>query len=358
MALPLNQRMPGAYSNEEIQGYIKGNNITDPMQVYQAAQKFGIAGNRLDDAMGWGSGTADGWVKQQGLAGFDGKGRPDGWTADPLMNGSAPQYPYSGPQQRSGSTEPNSNPYLINDQTDIGSRLAGAVGAGQRSGAPGEMDLYGSASPQGGMAPSQRTMPGGGMGQPGGYGGAQPGFNLMNGYSGGPNANPYTDAMAGSIGDQMSRNLSRNILPQIRQGAMATGGVGGSRQGIAEGIAAGDTQNAYGNALTNLYSGQFNQDRNYGLQNDQMDLNVYNANQNWMGQGQDRQLSALDKLFQWNQGGIQNATNVQNTPLNYWQQFLGGATQAGGLGGTSGQNLTGNPLLGALGGWNLFSGGK
>ena len=61
-------------------------------------------------------------------------------------------------------------------------------------------------------------------------------------------------------------------------------------------------------------------------------------------------------------------TTDQNTPLKDWQQFAQGAGNLGGVGGTidqtgtNSQTLQGNPLLGGIGGyqlWNaLFGGGK
>jgi hypothetical protein len=168
--------------------------------------------------------------------------------------------------------------------------------------------------------------------------------------AGGFSANPYTDWMASSIGGRLNQNLQRNLMPGIRNGAIAAGGLGGSRQGVAEGVAIGDTNRAYGDALAGLYSGQFNADRNYGLQSDALDLNVYNANQNWMNQGQQNQLGFLDRMLGWNSQGLNTATNAQNTPLNYYSQFTNLGTQLGGMGGTQSQNMQGNPWLGALGG--------
>lgn len=170
--------------------------------------------------------------------------------------------------------------------------------------------------------------------------------------------NPYTSWMADSIGQKLGQNLQRNLLPGIRSAASQAGGLGGSRQGIAEGVAIGDTMTGYGQALSGLYSGQYNQDRNYGLQSDALDLNVYNTNQNWMRQGQQDQIGLVDKMLGWNQGGLNTATQAADQRFNDWNKFVGPATQMGGLGGTNTQNMQGNPYLGALGGamtgYNLY----
>ena len=165
------------------------------------------------------------------------------------------------------------------------------------------------------------------------------------------NSNPYLQGAMNSIQSQVTNNLTRNVLPQIGRNAVASGNYGSSRQGIAQGIAMGDAARAATDAMGNLAFQGYNADRNYGLANDAMDLNVYNANQGWQQQGAMNQLNALDRMLGWNQQyGIGNATGVQNTPLNYWQQFANTGAQLGGMGGSQTQNLQGNPYLGALGG--------
>jgi hypothetical protein len=99
-----------------------------------------------------------------------------------------------------------------------------------------------------------------------------------------------------------------------------------------------------------------------------MDFNTWQANNQNMRQGTQDQISLLNNLLNWQGIGTGAATNVQNTPMNYWQQFAQGAGNLGGVGGTvnqtgtNSQNLQGNPLLGGIGGyqlWNaLFGGGK
>ena len=60
--------------------------------------------------------------------------------------------------------------------------------------------------------------------------------------------NPYVQNMMQSNQFLANRNLQENLLPAIQSGAVASGQMGGSRQGIAQGLAARGTQEALANA--------------------------------------------------------------------------------------------------------------
>ena len=131
-----------------------------------------------------------------------------------------------------------------------------------------------------------------------------------------------------------------------------------------------------GNSMNQFNAGSANQmiqnqlNRNQAMnQFDQnMDFQTWQANNQNMRQGTQDQIGLLNTLLGWQGLGVNAANNVQNTPLNYWQQFAQGAGNLGGVGGTidqtgtNSQTLQGNPLLGGIGGyqlWNaLFGGGK
>ena len=63
-----------------------------------------------------------------------------------------------------------------------------------------------------------------------------------------------------ALRESATRDLSRNQLPLIRNTAVASGGLGGSRQGIAEGLAFSDLNRDLINTEASLRSGQFNTD--------------------------------------------------------------------------------------------------
>lgn len=63
----------------------------------------------------------------------------------------------------------------------------------------------------------------------------------------------------------------------------------------------------------------------------------------------------LDRQYQYGQGAQNSATTMQNTPMNYWQQFGQGANSLGQSGGSSMTTATNpsNPYASALGGAQL-----
>lgn len=189
----------------------------------------------------------------------------------------------------------------------------------------------------------------------------------------GPGGNPYLSQMGEAAIAQNTQNFNRNVLPQISSRSMATGGYGGSRQGVIEATAANDLNTGNANALANLYGNQYNNDQNrnlgyyqagnsynlglgnLGLGYAGLDRQINNDNMSWQQQGINNGLNIWDRLQAGNNTAINAGNAIQQTPLNYWQQFSQGANSIGQGYGTStstAQNGS-NPLLGALGGAQL-----
>ncbi len=114
-----------------------------------------------------------------------------------------------------------------------------------------------------------------------------------------------------------------------------------------------------GNALNQFNTGAANQmlgqvrslDQQQRQFDDNFDLQAWQANNQNMRAGTQDQLALINAALGWQGLGVNAATQIQNTPMQYWQQFSNGFNQAGGLGGSNSQQLYGNPWLGALGGW-------
>ena len=139
-------------------------------------------------------------------------------------------------------------------------------------------------------------------------------------------------------------------------------GLGAQNQFFNQGLAA--DQNRYNQNMgwANYGLGAQNQAFNQDMARNQFDANQYWTGQNFdagrydttFNQNQQQFSNYLNLLGQanaLNQQDIGYATNIYNTPLNYQQMFGNMASQYGGLGGGSSQDMTGNPLLGAAGGY-------
>lgn len=196
----------------------------------------------------------------------------------------------------------------------------------------------------------------------GGYGGGG-GSSVGGGFSySSTGQNPYLSQMGDVMTRQMTDNFNRKVMPQIGSQAMATGGYGGSRQGVIEANAMNDLNQQIGGALTNLYGQGYNTSlshdlglQNLGLGYANLDRSINNDNLNWQLQGANFGLGVYDRMQQGNQMGLNAATNIQNTPYNYWQNFSNQANSIGQGYGTQTSSTGGNPFIGALGGAQLGS---
>lgn len=193
--------------------------------------------------------------------------------------------------------------------------------------------------------------------------------------------NPYLQQQGDQMAQQMTQNLQRNVLPRIGSQAMASGGYGGSRQGVVESNAMSDMNSSLASGLTNLYSNGYNQNLQYDLGRRGNDLGYYSAtNQNnqamgnlglgyagldrqinndnlaWQQQGYNNNMGLWNQQMTNNQTGINAGTQIQNTPMNYLNQFGNLYNSIGqGYGNTTTSGGGGNPVMGALGGAQLGS---
>lgn len=90
--------------------------------------------------------------------------------------------------------------------------------------------------------------------------------STLNGQFLNPASNPNLQATADAAVDTVFRGLTRNALPAIRGGAVASGGVGGSRQGIAEGLAISDANQQAQDATAQIFNNNFQSERNRQIQ--------------------------------------------------------------------------------------------
>lgn len=184
--------------------------------------------------------------------------------------------------------------------------------------------------------------------------------------------NTINTTNAGLASGDLTRNA--NLMQGLGQfNATQLGGMSqfNAGQGNALGQFSAGQRQANNQANSGAANSMLGQQRQLGQQQNQFDQNMdfttWQANNNNMRQGTQDQINLLNSLLGWQGLGTQAGTQIQNTPLNYWQQFSQGAGALGGVGGTTtgttngtttGQNansLQGNPLLGALGGAQVGS---
>lgn len=106
--------------------------------------------------------------------------------------------------------------------------------------------------------------------------------------------NPYVNAQASAITDQIGRQLSEYYLPNVNSEAFVTDSIGGSRQDIAQAQAAERAATATAEQLTNLYGNAYGQG-----------LNAYtNA---LMNAPQFAQVAQIPAEFAYQQGSLEQA---------------------------------------------------
>ena len=193
--------------------------------------------------------------------------------------------------------------------------------------------------------------------------------------------NPYLQQMGDALVQQNTQNLQRNVLPRIGSAAMAAGGYGGSRQGVVESNAISDLNTANANGLASLYGGAYNTNLQYDLGRRNNDLGYFGAansynlgmgnlglgyagldrqiandNMSWGQQGYNNNMGLWGQLMNNNQIGLGAGQGINNTPINYWQQFGNQYNSIGqGYGTQTSSGGGGNPIMGALGGAQLGS---
>lgn len=147
--------------------------------------------------------------------------------------------------------------------------------------------------------------------------------------------NPYVKGMIGDIRSNTNDMLGSALLG-IQGNSVASGGLGGSRQGVAQGTALGKAADYMSGNISNLLGGMYENQANRNMQQYGMDMDFYGQQR-----GQD--------LAQTQLGGslINSGLNTQWTPINNTANIY---SMFSGLGNTTSTNSSGGGWQGALGG--------
>lgn len=165
--------------------------------------------------------------------------------------------------------------------------------------------------------------------------------------------NPYLTGMIDKAQGDVVRNYNLSTQPAYNSAMVRSGSFGNAGVQEMNQNAQSQLQQNLGN-ISNQMRGQDYQNQQQMYQWDQQfDRSLYND-----AYGQNRQdymdaMGLLGGQQQATQNDISNAGNIQNTPMQYWQQFSNGANSIGQGYGNSSVQGSGSPILGAIGGAQL-----
>ena len=161
-------------------------------------------------------------------------------------------------------------------------------------------------------------------------------------------SNPYLDkSVNDSLGDT-TRAYNMTTAPAYTSAMVRSGSFGNSGVDQMQGESQRQLQTSLGRQANDMRSQNYQFDSNFdrGTYNDAFGQNQQNF-QNGIG--------LMDRQHQYNTQDLGFGTQVQNTPMNYYQGFANSANSIGQGYGNSSSNasMSGSPLLGALGGAQL-----
>lgn len=175
------------------------------------------------------------------------------------------------------------------------------------------------------------------------------------GFGGNPflGQNPYLQQNIDATLGDITRNYNLAVKPNTESAMVRSGSFGNS--GLQQ--MQGEQQRNLAQTMGNTAGAMRMQDYGQQQQMYQWDQgfnaanynNTFNQNQTLFQNAQ----ALMGNTANMNQQDVTNSTAIQNTPLNYYNQFAGIANQFGNAGGAQSQNAQGSPLMGALGGWQL-----
>jgi hypothetical protein len=169
-------------------------------------------------------------------------------------------------------------------------------------------------------------------------------------------ANPYLEQTIDKAQGDVVRNFKLTAQPAFNSAMVRSGSFGNAGVQQMNENAQRNMQDTLGNISSGMRGADFGRQQDMYRWDQEFDRSLYND-----AYGQNRQSmmdmsGLLGGLQQTTQSDITNSTAIQNTPLNYWQQFTNGANSIGqGYGNSTVSGGGSNPLVGALGGAQLGS---
>lgn len=167
--------------------------------------------------------------------------------------------------------------------------------------------------------------------------------------------NPYLQQNIDATLGDITRNYNMAVKPQTESAMVASGSFGNSGLQQMQGEQQRNLAQQMGNTAGNMRMQDYNQQQNMYQWDQGFNRGVFNDANAQNNQAFNNYLNYNQTLGNLNTQDINNASTIQNMPLQYQTQF---ANLAGGYGGMGGNNtastqMPGSPVMGALGGWQL-----
>jgi len=168
--------------------------------------------------------------------------------------------------------------------------------------------------------------------------------------------NPYLQQQIdSSLGDTV-RNYNLMVKPAIESSMVRSGSFGNSGLAQAQAESQRQLQTSLGRQANDFRAGDYQNQQNMYQWDQGFNRSLFNDAYGQNQQNLQNATGLLGQLQGYGAGDITNANNIQNTPLNYWQQFSNGANSIGqGYGNSTVSGGGSSPLVGALGGAQLGS---
>ena len=162
--------------------------------------------------------------------------------------------------------------------------------------------------------------------------------------------NPYLQKQIDATMGDMASNY--NMLQKSQQESAMVGSGSFGNSGLQQLQQKGlyDQQQAMGNTANNMRAQDYNNQQSMYQWDQGFNKSIYDTTFNQNQQNVQTTMGLLGAMNGYGQQDIANSTNIQNTPMNYFNSFSGAANSIGSGGGSSNQSMPGNPTAGFLGG--------
>jgi hypothetical protein len=168
--------------------------------------------------------------------------------------------------------------------------------------------------------------------------------------------NPYLTQKIDQAQGDLVRNYNLTAQPAYNSAMVRSGSFG--NEGVAQmnENSRRNLQSELGDISTNLRGQDYRDQQSMYQWDQEFGRSLYNDAYGQQQQNLQSSLGLMDRMQAYNSNATNNANTIQNTPMNYWQQFSNSANSIGqGYGTTTNPGGGSNPWVGALGGAQLGS---